>query len=172
MKKYILSINFGNAGKYTLTGNSAAASFNPSALVADDNVETLVSGKVVKLSGANKYHITRARLVSTGAPGLETGSGVAASLNCAVAVVSGSSMEGDPIAEFKLDINRWNEWEAKDIFINHDEDHREGQVVVKTTSTLYVHDYNVQTDYVGADVKPTLELEIEGDFVTASDTNV
>ena len=49
MKKYILSINFGNAGKYTLTGNSAAASFNPSALVASDNVETLVSGKVVKL---------------------------------------------------------------------------------------------------------------------------
>jgi hypothetical protein len=37
---------------------------------------------------------------------------------------------------------------------------------------LYVHDFNVQTDYVGADVKPTLELEIEGDFVTASDTNV
>ena len=172
MKKYTLSIPFGANGKYTLTGANSSSSFSPSDDIFPDNTETLVSGKTVSLSGDNKYHITRARLVSTGAPGLETGSGVAASLDCAVAVVSGSSIVGDPIAEFKLDINRWNEWEAKDIFINHDEDHREGQVVVKTSSTLYVHDYNVQTDYVGADVKPTLELEIEGDFVTASDTNV
>lgn len=169
MKKYILSINFGNDGKYTLTGGAADANFNPSADIEEDNIETAVSGEVVKLSGANKYHISRARLVSTGAPGLESGNGIAASLDCAVVDIANG---GDPIATFKLDLNKWNEWEEKDIFISRDADSRLGQVVVKSSSTIYVHDFNVQTDYVGQDVLPTLELEIEGDFLVAGDTNV
>ena len=172
MKKYVISLNFGNAGKYTLTGSDADASFHPSAAITGDNVETMVSGKTVKLSGDNKYHITRARLVSTGAPGLKAGSGVAASLDCTVSVVSGGSVSGEPIAEFKLVMNEWNEWEEKAIFIPREADDRKGQIVVKTSSTLYVHDFNVQSDYVDHDVFPTLELEIEGDFLVAGDTNV
>ena len=136
MKKYSPSIS---ATKYT---GERRRSFNPSALVPPET--RLRQGA----SGANKYHIPApASFTVRPSP--------APARSTAVAVVSGSSMVGDPIAEFKLDINRWNEWEAKDIFINHDEDHREGQVVVKTTSDL------VRPRLQRADgLEDALELEI------------
>ena len=86
--------------------------------------------------------------------------------------MSGGSVSGEPIAEFKLVMNEWNEWEEKAIFIPREADDRKGQIVVKTSSTLYVHDFNVQSDYVDQDVFPTLELEIEDDFLVAGDTKV
>ena len=150
MKKYTLSIPFvGSSCKYTLTGGDADASFSPSVGFAATATDTQRSGKEVKVPCVNSLHITKARVVSTGAPGVVSGGPIAASIDLRFLVNTSS---GDVNEDVNVTLNRWNEWEAKDIFINHDEDHREGQVVV--------------------DVKPTLELEIEGDFVTASDTNV
>ena len=166
MKKYTLSIPFDANGKYTLTGANSSASFSPSDDIFPDNTETLVSGKTVSLSGDNKYHITRARLVSTGAPGLQSGSALAASLDLAVS--DGTNI----VHPFKLDMNKWNEWEEKNIFIPKEDYDRLNKIAILETSVLYVHDFNIQSDYVGEDVVPTLELEIEGDFLVASDTNV
>lgn len=168
MKKYILSIPFGSC-KYTLTGSDADASFSPSVMFATTATETERSGKEVNVPCINSLHIVKARLVSTGAPGVVTGNAIAASID--LRFITNTS-EGDVNEDVNVSINRWNEWEDKDVFVAPVKEGDLFNIYVQTSSELFVHDFNVQTDYIGLKLVPTLELEVEAEFLVADDTNV
>jgi hypothetical protein len=166
MKKYTISIPFGSSCDYTLTGGAASASFSPSTNFSTTITETECSGKAVTIPLSNKLHITKARLVSTGAPGVVSGEAIAASIDMMT-----SDSESNT-CNFNVTLNQWNEWEEKDVFVDSLPAGGDDLLTVKSSSTLYIHDFNVQTDYIGVTLAPTLELEIEADFLTADDTNV
>ena len=170
MKKYTLSIPFvGSSCKYTLTGGDADASFSPSFGFAAMATETERSGKEVKVPCVNSLHITKARVVSTGAPGVVSGGPIAASIDLRFIV---NTSGGDVNEDVNVTLNRWNEWEDKDVFVAPVKEGDLFNIKVQASSELFVHDFNVQTDYIGAELVPTLELEVESDFLVADDTNV
>ena len=168
MKKYTLSIPFGSC-KYTLTGSDADASFSPSVTFGVTATETEHSGKEVSVPCINSLHIVKARLVSTGAPGVVTGNATAASIDLRFTT---NTSAGDVNEDVNVSINQWNEWEEKDVFVPAVSAGDQFGIYVKNSSVLYVHDFNVLTDYLGVEIVPTLELEVETDFLAAEDTNV
>lgn len=117
----------------------------------------------IKFNAGQKLVIKRARLVSRGAPGLQTGSDYtyAAKLR----MIQGKSdpqsgfVRNAGTGEVPLIFSTWNEWEDKDFEMVFTEDNSSlGRAV---NSQLTYMDFNVQEDFVGQDFYPVLEMEVE-----------
>ena len=173
--KYLLSLATG--ATYTLTGADADADFSPSAdTVMDCYLTSGAFAGIVALSGISKIKITGARLTNT-TLAIEGNGPVAAALKMRLSKVSSGSEVGDPFAEFEMNIGKWNRWEKKNITITPDSDadtslNRPCRLVLDDASTLYVYDFNVQSDLVGQDITPILELEIETDCILDASTGL
>lgn len=173
--KYLLSLATGAA--YTLTGADADADFSPSADTVMDCYLTsgAFSGKVA-LSGLGKIKITGARLTNANLE-INGNGAVAAALKMRLSKVVGGSESGDPFAEFEMNIGKWNRWEKKNIVITPDSGadtslNRPCRLVLDDASTFYVYDFNVQSDLVGQDIAPIIELEIETDAILDASTGL
>ena len=173
--KYLLSLNTG--ASYELGGATPNANFSP----ASDQVMPcyLTSGAfagVVALSGLSKIKITGARL-SNANLAIEGNGAVAAALKMRLSKIVGGSESGDPFAEFEMNIGKWNRWEKKNITITPDSSadtslNRPCRLVLDTESVFNVYDFNVQSDLVGQDIAPILELEIEADSILDATTGL
>lgn len=173
--KYLLSLATGTT--YTLTGADADADFSPSADTVIDCYLTsgAFSGKVA-LSGIGKIKITGARLTNSGCD-VEGNGPVAASLKLRLSKIVEGSESGDPFASFDMNIGKWGRWEKKNITITPDSSadtslNRPCRLVLDDASTFYVYDFNVQSDLVGQDIAPILELEIEADAILNASTGL
>lgn len=171
MKKYIISVNLGSNCEYTFTGSDADASFAPSSNCCETNDELTRSKQGVSFNTSNSIHITKARILSPLAPLLQAGSQYAGQLSCAIASVSGGDVD-QSFADFDISFSKWNEWEKKDIFIPANDAGDVGRIIVYSASTtLSVHDFNIQEAYVGEKFTPCLEVEVETDFMLCDGDN-
>lgn len=117
----------------------------------------------IKFNAGQKLVIKRARLVSRGAPGLQTGSDF--SYAAKLRMIQGKSdpelgfVRNDGTGEVPLIFSSWNEWEDKDFEMVFTEDgSRLGRAV---DSVLTYMDFNIQEDFVGQGFYPVLEMEAE-----------
>lgn len=173
--KYLLSLNTG--ASYELGDETPNANFSP----ASDQVMPcyLTSGAfagIVALSGLSKIKITGARLTNANLE-INGNGAVAAALKMRLSKIVGGSEIGDPFAEFEMNIGKWNRWEKKNITITPDSSsdttrNRPCSLVLDDASTFYVYDFNVQSDLVGQDISPILELEIEADAILNASTGL
>lgn len=163
-KKAILSTEI--PVSYTFTGNSRSASrtldseqslqiydvFNPEPSSIRTARVLFNKGTVVK--------IKRAKLVSLGAPGLETidvNSGIFKLQPGKAAPLGSPSSDA---SQSILSFAKWNEWEDKDISIYVTED---GSTlwVIPNGSFYTIDDFNIQDNFVGQTFNPALELEVD-----------
>ena len=166
---YNITIALSNA-QYTFTGNDRAAQFTPSspdvlnpAYCSQLNAQQAVAGLY-----ETEIRIKRARVISSGAPGLQAPEGLrACQLLLSLAKQDGTN-EFDSIF---LKINNWNEWTDINGTLSPskgaepalwDDVCKPVFFFIKYLNTYFnVDDYNLQSAYIGQTFKPILELEID-----------
>lgn len=142
---------------YTFTGEAR----NATVTLADNTELTLVpmskNGSTATFVTSNVTFV-RARLVASGAQGLEPAVGeIAGRLNLRF---KGATKNSTP---FTLSFTKWNEWERQMVCTGTGECDG-GSIrleLLASDSMITLDDYNVQEAYVGQDVTPILEIEVE-----------
>lgn len=148
---------------YTFTGGTRDGSFSISQdapLSVSDEFSQLPSDSLDMPKG-RRIHITRARLIATGAEDLQPAVGkVAAALKIKTGTSEGGTFTPDSGSSVStLVFSKWNEWEDKDFTVVAGKD---GAVfAISDDSEITVDDYNVQTAYVGEEFGIAIEAEAE-----------
>lgn len=160
---------------YTLTGADADAYLE---IVTErkvnfytDNVK--FTGQV-KVCGLNGFKVTGARISSKGLS-VVGNNRISASLNFNLR--KGDDVSGDILASFEVPVVKWNEWEEKDIVVKQTDPEttalNDVATLFLTDATIFnIYDFNVQSDMVGQDVVPIIELEIECDKLLDASTGL
>lgn len=156
---------------YTFTGEARDASVT----LADNQTlrlipkNSLVSRATFKPSGItpvpSNITFVRARLVASGAPGLEPAVG---SFAGQLALHFKGATKNS--ATFTLGFTKWNEWEQPMVSAVTGECDGDsiGLELLASGTVLTLDDYNVQEAYVGQDVTPILEIEVECDGINVA----
>lgn len=170
--KYNIAFAVSNA-QYTFTNNDRDAQFTPT---SPNVVNNATCTQLNKQSFAlpmyeNELKIKRARLISSGAPGLQSPEGKRAA-QVLLRLVSSDLTEEFCVLFLKFRL--WNEWtevngvlrpyEYKNHVFTDGEitQHKPVYFSVGYISTYFnVDDYNLQTAYEGQTVTPILEMEME-----------
>lgn len=149
---------------YTFTSNDRDASFSPSSAANLDFyvVSNYAGDSKVKFLRKNPLRITRARLLSTGAPGVQVPAG-----EIAASIKLNFNSQGNTLPEFTLALSEWNVWEEKTVSLDMGSA-GDCQLSIKSSSEFNVDDFNIQEDFVGQAFTPVLELEVESDSVVDS----
>jgi hypothetical protein len=141
---------------YTFTGADRNASSSAAADTALALSDMRTGQTDVTFNAGQVVRVRRARLISSGAPGLQPElDGTAASL----VVLEG---KGSPFAgqnSCKLEFAEWNEWEDKDFELAISEDG--SSLGIQAGSEVTCDDFNIQDNFVGQAVYPVVELEAE-----------
>jgi len=141
---------------YTFTGADRNASSSAAADTALALSDMRTGWTGVTFNAGQVVRVKRARLISSGAPGLQPKlDGTAASL----VVLEG---KGSPFAgqnSCKLEFAEWNEWEDKDFELAISEDG--SSLGIQAGSEVTCDDFNIQDNFVGQAVYPVVELEAE-----------
>lgn len=164
IKKHIFLASTGV--DYEFTGADDSVTFSPTADVVLDGIDTFKTGKGIVISGLHKFFIRRARISSPKAVGLDAGAETAATIVFKLCKIVEGVVSGDPYAEFTITFSKWNEWEEKSVIVepinvSDGTEFRPCQFVIAETGTEFnVDDFNIQSDYVGTEFTPSVELEI------------
>lgn len=180
-KKYLLWAN--TQCSYTLTGANRQATFDIGN--QDKVIDTFVMANNVVISPVkgflnyeNLCTIKRARIIPAGACGARPAPvSVAARLNIAVvAGIDGKKLDntdGDTLAVFALYFENWDEWTEFNIDVEpfkkeinwdeyqHDADKKPCSLKILEHAQFFsIDDYNIQSAYIGQDVHPMIDFEI------------
>lgn len=152
---------------YTFTGNARAATFGVTASSSLDFkvISNKAGGTSVKFLRKDPVRIVRARLTPSGAPGMQAGMGkLAATLQLAFTDTSGST------PAFSLSLARWGEWEDKNISLTMGNGGPCELSIADTDTEFSCDDFNFPEAFIGQDVEPILELEVESDSIVDAAT--
>ena len=142
--------------KYIFTGATRTGSATAQADTILEFYDMKTGNGPVKFNAGQVVRVRRARLISSGAPGLQPElDGTAASLM----VLEG---KGSPFAgqnSCKLEFAEWNEWEDKDFELVISEDG--SSLGIQAGSEVTCDDFNVQDSFVGEEMYPIVELVAE-----------
>ena len=146
---------------YTLAGNDRDASFTASSDSPAPATDIRAGGAAVTFNKGQVLRITKARLVGSGAPGLQAGVGNnAAALKVIQGIASGSSITKTvDSADVDLAFLEYGRWEDKDFRIEFLADG--SSLGIGNGSEVTVDDFNVQEDYVGETVGFVIEATAE-----------
>ena len=157
------------SAEYSFNNETRNATFNPSSTgqlacipVSTDVVAT--AGFKVGLKATIKAAMCR----SVKAVGIDAGAVAAAVLKIKLLAVDNLIQSVQLYnKEYVITITTWNSWEEKDIELEIPDTLPPGAVgfvmVLDSTSTFYVDDYNLQTAYVGQKMNPSLLFKVQTD---------
>ena len=181
-KKYLLWAN--TQCSYKLTGANRQATFDigkqdkviDTFIMANDVVISPVKGF---LNYENLCTIKRARLVPSGAWGAHPAP-VSVAGRLSIAVVAGidgkklDNTDGDTLTVFSLYFENWDEWMEFNINVEpfktevnwdeyqHDADKKPCSFKILEHAQFFsIDDYNIQSAYIGQDVHPMIDFEID-----------
>lgn len=181
-KKYLLWAN--TQCSYTLTGANRQATFNIGS--QDKVIDTFVMANDVVISPVkgflnyeNLCTINRARLVPAGAWGAHPAP-VSVAGRLSIAVVAGidgkklDNTDGDTLTVFSLYFENWDEWTEFNINVepfkkkvNWDEYQHAADKkpcsfkILEHAQFFSIDDYNIQSAYIGKDIHPMIDFEID-----------
>lgn len=149
---------------YTFTGEARDASVTLANNTELALVPMAMNGSKASFVPSNVTFV-RARLVASGAQGLEPAVGeIAGTLALRFKGATKNS------AQFTLSFTKWNEWERQ--MVNTGTGECDGGSIglelLASGTELTLDDYNVQEAYVGQDVEPILEIEVECDGINVA----
>ena len=139
---------------YTFTGLARDATVT---LVNNTDLTLMQNGSTATFAPSNVTFV-RTRLVASGAQGLEPAVGeIAGTLALRFKGATKNS------APFTISFTKWNEWEKPIVSTGTGEcdGGSIGLELLASGTEVTLDDYNVQEAYVGQDVEPILELEVE-----------
>lgn len=192
-KNYLLQAN--TQCSYTLTGANRNATFDignqdkvvDAFVMANDVIISPVKGF---LNYENLCTIKRARLLPSGAYGARPSPmSVAARLNIAVvAGIGGKKLDntdGDTLAVFALYFENWDEWTDFNINVEpfktevdwdeyqHDADKKPCSFKILEHAQFFsIDDYNIQSAYIGQDIYPIIDFEIDTAGIVLQDGTI
>ena len=169
--RYGLTINITNA-QYTFTDNNRDASFTPQSpdiIVPANCAQIFNYGAQALAYGESDFIINRARIISSGAPGLQPPElKRAANINFVLCKQDGTILDST-----QLKIQNWNEWTDINAVLKPYKNNptwdsfelnnnKPVYFCPKYINSLYcLDDYNLQSAYVGQTFTPILELDVE-----------
>lgn len=169
--RYGLTINITNA-QYTFTDNNRNAQFtqtSPDIVVPANCVQVNYYGAQALGCGESNFVIKRARVISSGAPGLQPPElKRAAQINLALCKQDGTTLDS-----VILKLQNWNEWTDVNATLRPYKNNPSWSAIeINQHKPVYfsprylnsyfnVDDYNLQSAYVGEKVSPILELDVE-----------
>ena len=139
---------------YTFTGEARNATIT---LANNTDLVLVQNGSTASFVPSNVTFV-RARLVASGAQGLEPAVGeIAGKLALRFKGATKNS------APFTLSFTKWNEWENPIVSTGTGEcdGGSIGLELIASDTVITLDDYNVQEAYVGQNVEPILEIEVE-----------
>ena len=146
---------------YTFTGADRSASITLANNATLGLIPMGQNGAIATFVSTNVTFV-RARLVASGAQGLEPAVGeIAGTLKLRFKGATKNS------ATFTLSFTKWNEWEQPMVETGTGECDG-GSIdleLLASRTELTLDDYNVQEAYVGQNVTPILEIEVECDGI-------
>lgn len=169
--KYNISMDL-TPYQYEFTGNNRNALINKSA--PDFVIAGALCSQINNASTSvrprydNVFTITRARLISSGAPGLRTPEGRIAGVINFTLIDENNTKD---LSRVFLRIREWNEWEEINvdlfpfntelIFNDEETKHALSYKIAYTATNFRVDDYNIQSVYIGQTFTPILQLEVK-----------
>lgn len=171
--KYVLRAVTGES--YTLTGNDRNATITKA---ADEVLETFDLTKILNANKSdgfyfgNTLNIKRARVYLAGGQGMQPAADGTLAAYLALNITQLYDGSGPKLARFFLNIPKYEVWFDVNAIIKPYEgtpDPWTGimpekhicRLMLESTSKFSFDDFNVQADYVGQDIIPVIELEIE-----------
>lgn len=155
---------------YKLTGANREAKIQNNSTTNALSVKAINKGGVEVVFPSTDVTITGARL-SDGGLGLVAGERTAANLVLVFGTKLNTDALDETVTEVPLAIGEWNRDESQAL-----------NAVLKATTPIYIFikadsiinisDFNVQDDWVGQEITPVLELEIETDHLLSTDGEV
>lgn len=150
---------------YTFTNNDRSAE-----LAAADNFMLTLScddidrpiNKVVSLISNNRLNVLRARLLTSGAPGLQPALNSSVAASVLIIGRATNDVAGDSVGGFSFGLDHFGEWQDVGIsFVPFKVNDNYYLSVDHTYSKIFFDDYNIQNEYVGQTFNLFLELEID-----------
>lgn len=142
--------------KYIFTGATRTGSATAQADTVLELYDMKTGNGPVKFNAGQVVRVKRARLIPSGAPGLQPElDGTAASLT--ILEGKGSPFVGQNSC--KLEFAEWEEWEDKDFELVITDDF--SSLGIKSGSEVTCDDFNVQDSFVGEEMYPIVELVAE-----------
>lgn len=155
---------------YELTGANREAKIQNYSITNALSVKAINKGGVEVVFPSADVAIKGARL-SDGGLGLVAGERLAADLVLIFGTKLNTDALDETIAEVPLTIGEWNrdESQALNAVLKAAEPI---YIFIKDNGIINISDFNVQEDWVGEEVTPMLELEIETDHLLSTDGEV
>ena len=155
---------------YELTGANRDAKIQSYTTTNALDVVALDRGGITVVFPSANVAIKAAEL-SDGGLGIVSGDHIAAEL----VLVFGTKLENDQldetVTEVPLAIGEWNrdEYQSLNAVLKAS---KPIYIFIKANSNINISDFNVQDDWVGQEITPMLELEIETDHLLSTDGEV
>ena len=163
-------LSMSTLNSYELTGANREAQIQNYSTTNALSVKAINKGGVEVVFPSADVAITGARL-SDGGLGLIGGDQIAANIVLVFGTKLNTDALDETVAEVPLAIGEWNRDESQAL-----------NAVLKATTPIYIFikansiinisDFNVQEDWVGEEITPILELEIETDHLLSTDGEV
>lgn len=168
MATFILSMS--TLDSYKLTGNDREAKIQNVSTTKALNIKAINKGGTEVMFPSADVTIAGARL-SDGGLGLVGGDRIAADMILVFGTKLNTDKLDDTIAEVPLTIGEWNRDECQSLHTVLKAT-TPIYIFIKANSTINISDFNVQDDWVGQEITPILELEIETDHLLSTDGEV
>lgn len=168
MATFILSMS--TLDSYELTGNDREAKIQNVSTTKALSIKAINKGGTEVMFPSADVTITGARL-SDGGLGLVGGDRIAADIVLVFGTKLNTDELDDTIAEIPLTIGEWNRDECQSLHTVLKAT-TPIYIFIKANSTINISDFNVQDDWVGQEITPILELEIETDHLLTTDGEV
>lgn len=150
---------------YTFTNNDRSAELSAASdfmlTLSCDDIDRPIN-KVVSLISNNRLNVLRARLLTSGAPGLQPA--LNSSLAASILIIGRATNDvaGDSVGGFSFGLDHFGEWQDVDvIFVPSKVNDNYYLSIDHTYSKIFFDDYNLQTEYEGQTFNLFLELEID-----------
>ena len=168
MATFILSMS--TLDSYELTGNDREAKIQNVSTTKALSIKAINKGGAEVMFPSADVTIVGARL-SDGGLGLVAGERLAAEMVLVFGTKLNTDELDDTIAEVPLTIGEWNRDECQSLHTVLKAT-TPIYIFIKANSTINISDFNVQDDWVGQEITPILELEIETDHLLTTDGEV
>lgn len=150
---------------YAFTNNDRTAELGASAdfmlTLSCDDIDRPIN-KVVSLISNNRLNVLRARLLTSGAPGLQPAQNSSVSASILIVGRATNDVSADSVGGFSFGLDHFNEWQDVGVsFVPAKVNDNYYLSIDHTYSKIFFDDYNLQKEYEGETFNLFLELEID-----------
>lgn len=150
---------------YTFTNNDRSAELGAASdfmlTLSCDDIDRPIN-KVVSLISNNRLNVLRARLLTSGAPGLQPALNSSIAGSILLIGRATNDVAADSVGGFSFGLDHFGEWQDVGVIFQPAKVNDNYYLSVDHTySKIFFDDYNLQEDYVGQTFNLFLELEID-----------